>query len=203
MIRQLLNRFNKKKTPETEKFPVDKEAPQKPETEKKKGFAGIFDKYINYVDNLLGLISIWGAIILFAYVSPNLPELQWPYYLDELLFLILLYVLVDITVKKLRPVVFIALIIGSTYVLVQMVLDIYQDSINKTVLTNNQNISIKNGEQIANFLTKLTGDQQPVLRKLDSLQQQNTDLKNRLMTLENKQDSLAKKLKTIKPAKKK
>lgn len=201
MIRQLLNRFNKKKTPETEKFPVDKEAPQKPETEKKKGFAGIFDKYINYVDNLLGLISIWGAIILFAYISPNLPELQWPYYLDELLFLILLYVLVDITVKKLRPVVFIALIAGSAYLLVEIVLDVYQDSINKT--KTSQTINFGNQEAIMALISKLSGNQQPVIQKLDSLQQQNTDLKNRLMKLENKQDSLAKRLKTNKSAKKK
>lgn len=201
MIRQLLNRFNKKKTPETEKFPVDKEAPQKPETEKKKGFAGIFDKYINYVDNLLGLISIWGAIILFAYVSPNLPELQWPFYLDELLFLILLYVLVDITVKKLRPVVFVALIAGCAYLLVEIVLDVYQDSINKTKTT--QTINFGNQEAIMALVSKLSGNQQPVIQKLDSLQQQNADLKNRLMKLENKQDSLAKRIKTNKPAKKK
>lgn len=191
MIKNVFNKFQKKD-------PTKKEALNNNETEtnetskKSKGInkkpVTVFDKYINYVDNLLGLISIWGAIIIFGYAAPILPELRWPYYLDEIVFFVLLYILVDITVKKLRPVVFIALVVGSGYLIVEIVLDVFQDSIDKTKTT--QTINLGNEEVLKKILSKLTDGNEPVLKKLDSFQRQNVELMNHQKDLEHKLDSL-------------
>ncbi|MBU6323916.1 MAG: hypothetical protein KJS92_00375 [Bacteroidetes bacterium] len=174
----------------TETDKADSNAAPQPAPNGKKGIRGFYEKYVDYIDSILGLLAVWLTLLIFVQLGSNLPELRWPLFLDEILFFCLIYLLIFITIKKLRPLVFVFILVGSVYLFSQIVLDVYQDSIDKTKTTQNQNINIEGG----GFIHALLGPQNNANRSsgLDSLNQRNELLLQRLNRLERSHDSLLK-----------
>lgn len=130
------------------------------------------------------------TIIVFVQIGSNLPELLWPLFLDEILFFCFIYLLILVTIKKLRPLVFIFILVGGVYLFSQIALDVYQDSIDKTKTTQNQNIKIAGAGYIHALLDPQNNIH--VSRGMDSLKKRNDLLLQRLNKLERSHDSLLK-----------
>ena len=139
-LSKLLQKIRMKRA-ETNKADANSEPHSEPNS--KKGIRGFYEKYVDYIDSILGLLAVWLTIIVFVQIGSNLPELRWPLFLDEILFFCLIYLLILVTIKKLRPLVFIFILVGGVYLFSQIALDVYQDSIDKTKTTQNQNIKIE------------------------------------------------------------
>ena len=186
-LSKLLQKTKMKRT-ETDK--ADPNAEPQPAPNGNKGIRGFYEKYVDYIDSILGLLAVWLTMLIFVQLGSNLPELRWPLFLDEILFFCLIYLLIFITIKKLRPLVFIFILVGSVYLFSQIVLDVYQDSIDKTKTTQNQNIKIEGG----GFIHTLLNPQNNANRSsdIDSLEQRNELLLQRLNRLERSHDSLLK-----------
>lgn len=77
----------------------------------------ISDILSKYLDSIISVISIWITIILFATCGEYIPDLQWPYYSDQILIFITVLLLVGITLDVLKPLIGLAIIVALVFVI--------------------------------------------------------------------------------------
>lgn len=87
----------------------------------------LYEKYSDYVDAILFIVSIWATLVIFGMYGSQIPELGWPFHLDELLWFVLLFILCFITTSLLRGVLMVAIAVGLLWGLSYLAVDIYED----------------------------------------------------------------------------
>ncbi|CAM3747656.1 hypothetical protein FSS13T_15770 [Flavobacterium saliperosum S13] len=89
---------------------------------------GIVTKYSAFVDKLIVIISIWVSLSMVAKYTNELPDLNWPYHGEQLLYVLLTFTLVYVTLRFLRLFVFFGVLIGLVYLLSVVFIDVYEDT---------------------------------------------------------------------------
>lgn len=71
------------------------------------------NKINNLYDTLLLGLSTLLTIAVFISLANNIPWIDWPLYLDRILFFIILFFLISLIIEFLRGLIFIAIIVGA------------------------------------------------------------------------------------------
>lgn len=155
-------------------------------TQKKKRLSFIsrlYEKYADYVDAVLFIVSIWATLVIFGMYGDQLPEPDWPFHLDELLWFILLFMLCLITSSLLRGVLMIAIAAGLLWGLSFLAIDLYEDMRDPRI--TKKTISVETDGSIGTMLQGLFHYNTPVPdSSLQQLQQQVKLLQEKVDSLE-------------------
>ncbi len=140
-----------------------------------------------YVEILLGIISIWATLVIFFKMKHMLPELGWPYFLDEVLFFILIFILCFLTSIILKPLVLIAMVVGCLYLSVQWIVDAGTKKTPQKVA-----VHMTMDDDFFMFWSGKTGKVEQANHKIDSLEQKLNLLARKQLLLQQQLDSMKK-----------
>ena len=104
--------------------------------------ANFYKKYSGFIDKLILLISIWSALVLTFTFYDSLVHIKFPLILGTILFFIFCFTLSYITLKLLRPLVFVGVIIGLIYFSVFIIIDLCVEGRDKRKTENTQKFVI-------------------------------------------------------------
>jgi hypothetical protein len=138
--------------------------------------------YTRFMDKFIPLMSIWVALVLCIYFKGYLPNLNWPWYLDQILIFIFVLILVVSTLEMLKPIIALAIIVGIIILCVSLVQNNGETESSKA---NNHAPEVN----IFNYFKSIS--------EIDNVVKQNADLKLQLDSVQNQLDSISKQLKTI------
>lgn len=152
--------------------PVTGEVSKNQNQKENGGFwAKILESASLYIDALLVVISIWSALVIFFEMKQHIPELGWPYFLDELMFLSIIFLLCFITVIALKPIIVLAFFMAILFFLFKTITQTGRPD------TSNQIIDLHLNEMDEITLRLKTKDITPVFQeKLDSVYLKQQDL---------------------------
>ena len=82
----------------------------------------------NFFEQIIILMSLWISIILFVSFHSYLPNLNWPWYLDKLLIFLTVFLLINVTLDFLKPVIIITIFAGALALTISLIYDYDMDS---------------------------------------------------------------------------
>lgn len=152
----------------------------------------IYDKYINFIDKLIWLVSFWISISVAYYFNDELPQEISAHILIFIVLFFVTFIVSLITLKVLRPVLIVGLIVGAIFIIGDKIVELKQESINPTITQNKQIIEIPN--LVDKMLTLFAQSQ----RSTDSLMSIRQDSFRSSKIEQDKLDSLSMNLDSIK-----
>jgi hypothetical protein len=166
---------------------IETGVPNESRFRKIKGFFAKFnlpEKYSKFVDNLILLISIWASFVIIAIFNNKIPNPDWPFYLDRVLLFVFFLALSYITLRLLRPVIFVGIIAGLIYLAITLFLSEFEEARDPRKTEVKQTIELKSARPT------ILNDLFPFLSNNDSANFKLSNIQREIILLRKEMDSL-------------